>query len=941
MAKDVKFNIKLQIDGKEAIVQASTNVRELARELGVAEEKGRSFGETARDFAAISTAVQNAMSGLQNITGLLRSYTAANAVQVQAEVKLETVMRQRMQATEDEIQAVKDLASAQQQLGVIGDEVQLAGAQQLATFLNVKSSLDTLIPAMNNLLAQQKGYTATGQDAVQIGNMMGKAMQGQVDTLKDVGVTFTAAQAAIMKMGTEEQRAATLAQIITDNVGQMNAALAQTDAGKAQQAANAYGDLKEQVGALFASIEPGLVAFAELGLAMSSVVTIGAGIKSVSAFIIQLTRNVKLSTVATIAHGAATKAAAANAKLWALQLKYANRAQIAWTFGAKTATVQALAMRAAILGLYVVTGVGIAIAAVSTIVSLFSSKVGESNKKLEEGKKAAGALTDAYTNEKGALEQTRAAMQINIARLRDFNGSKEQERKLVEEMNTTYGNTMGYFSSVAEWYKALTANSEAYCRQMVVEARTRALANAIARKEQENHDLLFDETGRARKYSKRRQVKQEVAGTSVGTAGGYVPVYRNVEIVGSSEAEKALQQYRDNLAEIKSMQQQMQEAVKQLDAVQYEVKGKKTKPGEGGGQETALPAKLATLNDYNKAIQHYTELQQNASLEEVAGIQKTIDKLREERDAYLGKAKASQTASTAQDTDMPAKLETLNDYNKAIAHYTELQQNASLEEVAGIQKTIDKLREERDAWLGVAEAKGQAQGTALPEKLSTLRDYNQAIAHYAELQETAGREEYASLQRTIDKLKEERDAFTGTTRAAMSANETGTESLLQLSSAMQQLGGSMEGAAQQWLQWGANLLQAIGQAIPAIMALTMAKKQEANANAEAAVAGAASSVAAIPFVGAVMAVAAIASVVAALASIPKFAKGGIAYGPTLGMFGEYPGAANNPEVVAPLDRLRSLLQPVGGIQGGEVEFKIKGRRLVGILQNENNRGRRI
>lgn len=57
---------------------------------------------------------------------------------------------------------------------------------------------------------------------------------------------------------------------------------------------------------------------------------------------------------------------------------------------------------------------------------------------------------------------------------------------------------------------------------------------------------------------------------------------------------------------------------------------------------------------------------------------------------------------------------------------------------------------------------------------------------------------------------------------------------------------------------------------------------------------------------------AIGGVMAAFAAIPKFAKGGIAYGPTLGMFGEYAGASGNPEVVAPLDRLRDLIQPGGG-----------------------------
>ncbi len=97
--------------------------------------------------------------------------------------------------------------------------------------------------------------------------------------------------------------------------------------------------------------------------------------------------------------------------------------------------------------------------------------------------------------------------------------------------------------------------------------------------------------------------------------------------------------------------------------------------------------------------------------------------------------------------------------------------------------------------------------------------------------------------------------------------------------------------------------------------------------------------ASIPVVGAILAVAAIASVVAALASIPKFAKGGLAYGPTLGVFGEYAGASNNPEVVAPLDRLRSLIAPPEGL-GGDVRFVIDGDKLVGILNRRNRQSKR-
>lgn len=55
----------------------------------------------------------------------------------------------------------------------------------------------------------------------------------------------------------------------------------------------------------------------------------------------------------------------------------------------------------------------------------------------------------------------------------------------------------------------------------------------------------------------------------------------------------------------------------------------------------------------------------------------------------------------------------------------------------------------------------------------------------------------------------------------------------------------------------------------------------------------------------------VAGVIGAFAAIPKFANGGIVSGPTLGLMGEYAGAANNPEVIAPLNKLKELIEPAG------------------------------
>ena len=82
-------------------------------------------------------------------------------------------------------------------------------------------------------------------------------------------------------------------------------------------------------------------------------------------------------------------------------------------------------------------------------------------------------------------------------------------------------------------------------------------------------------------------------------------------------------------------------------------------------------------------------------------------------------------------------------------------------------------------------------------------------------------------------------------------------------------------------------------------------------------------------------------VTAAFSAIPKFADGGIVSGTTLGMMGEYTGAKQNPEVIAPLNKLEGML---GGKQAQQVnvggEFKINGQDLVVALQRaDRNRGR--
>jgi len=260
----------------QSILKSEKAVRMHQRNVG---NYPKTMGKVGTAFSAVGLAVTGAFFAMQRIFGAMTKYIDMAKDQIEAEKKLEVVMQQRMGSTDAQVQSILNLTSAQQQLGVVGDEVQIAGAQQLATFLNQEESLQQLIPAMNNLIVQQKGMNGTQQDAVTIANLFGKVMDGQTSALTRVGISLTDAQKEAIKFGTETEKAAILAQVITDNVGNMNEEFAQTDTGKLQQAKNVLGDLGEEIGMKILPIVADLAQF---------LVRLAIGIKEIGTKLLKL-----------------------------------------------------------------------------------------------------------------------------------------------------------------------------------------------------------------------------------------------------------------------------------------------------------------------------------------------------------------------------------------------------------------------------------------------------------------------------------------------------------------------------------------------------------------------------------------------------------------------------------------------------------------------------
>lgn len=115
---------------------------------------------------------------------------------------------------------------------------------------------------MADLIAQQKGLNATQSDAVTIGNLIGKVMAGQTSALSRAGIIMDEYQEKILKTGTEAQKAATLAEVLKQNVGGVNEALAQTDAGKIAVTTNLLGRAQDEIGGKLMHLKAEVFGFA-------------------------------------------------------------------------------------------------------------------------------------------------------------------------------------------------------------------------------------------------------------------------------------------------------------------------------------------------------------------------------------------------------------------------------------------------------------------------------------------------------------------------------------------------------------------------------------------------------------------------------------------------------------------------------------------------------
>lgn len=396
---------------------------------------------------------------------------------------------------------------------------------------------------------------------------------------------------------------------------------------------------------------------------------------------------------------------------------------------------------------------------------------------------------------------------------------------------------------------------------------------------------------------------------------------------------------------------------------------------------------LKTYEQLNIKLAYYNELLEKATEEQRPEIQKHINDIE-----GIKKAWDDSLAALKKPGDI-TQLDTIEKLDEAVRYYQEQQSKQSADEIQNTQRTIDALEAKRKAMqrgieipsmqkeiaeingLSNREFKIKVKGIgfdALTDKIRELqkqlndtnnpvtegqrKDIEEMISTYEQWRKSSissfdtVKSGWDGIKGIGDSINSITDALDGNGNAWQKVTAI-VDGFIQLYESISAIVGiidmlttaSTAHAAAKTGEAAATTATATAQGVEtaaqtaaavAMIPVIVANKLATASYMELASAMYFAAHASIPFTGFGIAagfVSAATAMVEAVGVMP-FANGGVVSGPTLALVGEYAGASNNPEVIAPLDKLRSMIQPQGGI-GGNVRFEIEGRKLVGVISN--------
>ena len=483
----------------------------------------------------------------------------------------------------------------------------------------------------------------------------------------------------------------------------------------------------------------------------------------------------KLASVAMVTLGLRGKSAAAVVRVFSSAMKG----------GAYSATALKIALR----GLLIATGIGAAIAAVTTIIEYFANASDDATESVEKLDDA----TDDYT-------QAAAAAKVQIDRdtkaLGDLIKAKKSTKEAVQHLNEAYGDLFGAHKTAEEWYKILTEKSQLYIKQIGYEAQAKALAAKIA-EASINKELAAERKAELERSGKHKTTQTRTAG---GSVTGYVQTY-TVE-VETEDYRQAKKDMEDAAATEAELQKRLDVISKKTGEISAEInRGLAGATGEVKVSEmtwqqltdaidktekslknTTDPAEIKKLRAYNdqlkarkKVLEGMTGLgtQRTAKNKTAVADPKTYEELSTNIEIYKKKLTGADTEEQRiirdkiarweaareaivliqKEAQRPATLTTLEDIDRELSYQRTIRQKATAENIAGIDAEIKRLEELR--------AQLEHSGF-IPTPIADIKTYeelNRELAYYTALLEKADATQRVTVQKSINDLNELKKAW--------------------------------------------------------------------------------------------------------------------------------------------------------------------------------------
>lgn len=153
----------------------------------------------------------------------------------------------------------------------------------------------------------------------------------------------------------------------------------------------------------------------------------------------------------------------------------AANTRLAVALGISTGAAQAL-MATLTLGLSaVITGLVVAWDRYSTAQEKAAEKAREMVKIESDGR--------------AQMIKTRFEIESTLASLKKFTGTKDEEKAKVEELNRKYGESFGYYDTIAQWYDILQKKGEKYIRMLFLQAKVQSLVNKATEADEKVNEI--------------------------------------------------------------------------------------------------------------------------------------------------------------------------------------------------------------------------------------------------------------------------------------------------------------------------------------------------------------------------------------------------------------------------------------------------------------------